>query len=294
MPITPDGHPADGFPASGPTGDQDTWERRYHSFRGHANAELQRKEEELKSLRETVDKLQVSVDKLNEPEPVVVPDVTDVDVETFGADMVGFVQRAARKAVADALIPVQAKADAFAATLEEMRGQVGQVEERGQASAEAQFFKDVASAVPDYQAINVNPQWLDWLQQVDPFSGHTRQALLNDARVNYDATRVAAMFNAFKATLAPATVTPPADPATVTTPATPAQSPQGAALERQVSPARSSAQTANPEGGGQPKIWTQKEISDFYGLVARGRMSREDAQRTEADINLAVAQGRVR
>jgi hypothetical protein len=52
--------------------------------------------------------------------------------------------------------------------------------------------------VPDWRAINVDPQFIGWLGQQDPFSGHTRKALIEEAYGSGDAARTAAFFHAFQ------------------------------------------------------------------------------------------------
>jgi hypothetical protein len=45
----------------------------------------------------------------------------------------------------------------------------------------ARLDREVAAAVPNYQEIDNDPRWHQWLRQVDPYNGRIRQELLNDA-----------------------------------------------------------------------------------------------------------------
>ena len=87
--------------------DEATWEQRYKSYEGHWRAEIERARQNTLTAQEQMAQMQQELnalrDQLNRPpEPAPEPGVTDADIETFGSDLVGFTERAARKAVADA------------------------------------------------------------------------------------------------------------------------------------------------------------------------------------------------
>ena len=262
--------------------DEATWEQRYKSYEGHWRAEIERARQSTQAAQEQMAQMQQELRALREQldsksEPAPEPGITDADIETFGSDLVGFTERAARKAVADAQKVWDAKNQALMDVISELRGQIGQVHEQTSMTAEEKFFDKLATAVPDWEAVNANPDWLGWLQESDPFTGAPRQALLNDARQKLDTGRVAAMFDAFKATQGVS-----AKPS--------APNPE---LRRQVSPPKSRAgSTAAPSG--DKRIWTQEEIKIFYDKFARGQLDPAEAARTERDLNQAVAEGRVR
>jgi hypothetical protein len=56
----------------------------------------------------------------------------------------------------------------------------------------------VAQAVPDYQEIDRDPRWHQFLLGVDPLTGQVRQSLLNDAIAAGRLYSVVAMFQAFR------------------------------------------------------------------------------------------------
>lgn len=58
-----------------------------------------------------------------------------------------------------------------------------------------QSFQDVLrDRVPNWESINAEPGWLEWLGEADPLTGRTRQELLDEAANSLDAKRVAAFF----------------------------------------------------------------------------------------------------
>lgn len=106
-----------------------------------------------------------------------------------------------------------------------LRKEVDTLKHERQLTAKQQFDKDLLEAVPDWQAVNVDPAFHAWLAEHDPLSGAMRQELLDDAAKRLDARRVAAIFNAFKGPQKQATT-----------------SNQNAPKERVVSPPRGGAQ----------------------------------------------------
>jgi hypothetical protein len=187
------------------------------------------------------------------------------DIETFGADLIAMVQRYA-----------EGQQAATNARLDALEQKVGNVVQRTEVNAEQVFFDKLAVTVPDAEAINADPAWLVWLGTKDAFTGRPYQEALNDARSKLDVTRVTAIFNAFKQVSVQAAV------------------PLASGLEDQI----------NPQGVGSPPtppakppvFLSEKSILDFYNDVGRGLYAGRDAEMNakEAQINLAVAEGRVR
>jgi hypothetical protein len=205
------------------------------------------------------------------PPQASVPDPKDVD--DFGQDLVEMVQRQVRSTLGT----LTKKVDQIVTDVEKRLAQVEQaLQGTSQAvsmTAEEMFFGKLARSVPEWEQINADERFLEWLGEVDPVYGEPRQAALNAAQQALNADRAAAVFNAFKATLPQV---PKTDP-----------------LAKQVSPkAAASAPTAPTE---KPVV-TQAQIQKFYLDVAQHKYrGREDeVQRLEAAINNAIAEGRVR
>ena len=273
----------DGAPAQTPAApaSEGAWEQRYKTLHGKYEAEVPRLHAELREQRALVSQLNQAVVNLSqqrqqEPEPVraaASPLVTPQDVETFGTDLVDLIGRKAKEISSG-------ETAALLARIEALQGQVGQNAQSAEAAANASFYTSLGQAVPDYRAINTDPRWLQWLGQVDPLTGSSRQKYLDAASSRRDHARVAVIFNAFKATLQPVEV-----------PETPAQE-----LARQVAPSRSSG-GSTPQahaGDASTRIWTGKDLKTFYTKVRMGEIPVADAQRIETEINRAMAENRIR
>jgi hypothetical protein len=269
-------------PAPTPAPQASDEDQKYRVLKGKYDAEVPALHQQNRQLQAQLAQLSAQMAALQErstpAEPTPAPQAQGAspkDIDDFGGDMVGMVERVARGVVADV-------ANSVTAEFARLRSEIAALTGRAQLTASQQFDKDFNAAVPDWAEINAMPEWLEWLGQVDRMYGLTRQAMLNDAHAALDADRVAAIFDAFKATLPKPVETPPV----VNT--------AKAELERQVAPSRASA-TANTTPPTQ-SVWTDAGIQQFYRDQALGKFKgrEEEMNRIEADLNAAIAEGRYR
>jgi len=191
------------------------------------------------------------------------PQANEQDLEKFGADLIGMVQRYTEQSVGSLMARVSA-----------LEQRVGAVDEKATGTAAKGFLKELADAVPNFLEINEDPRWLQWLGQVDPMFGEPRQAALDRAHAARDAARVAVFFKNFLATL-------------------PAAPDPGPGLAEQIAP-ETAGNPAPRREQAKPTI-TQQAIAAFYDDVAKRRyVGREtEMNALETQINLAIAEGRV-
>ena len=267
--------------------DADNWQHKFLTLQGKYNSETAQLRGEVATLSQRVEELlQAQKTATTPPAPAPAPAaklVTDADIETFGAELVDLVRRAAREEAGP-------ERDRLIAEIQELKGQtadvvkdVKQVTEAVGDERRATYFAELAKEVPDYEAVNVDKAFAGWLTLTDPLSGLVRDDILQRAWGTFDHKRTAAIFNAFKAEtgLKPAEP-PPGEPA-----------PKG--LEEQVSPAGSKAAAEfTPDDG--KKIWTSAEVQEFYTACTRGDFRGREAERArlDADIDKALVEGRVR
>jgi hypothetical protein len=173
--------------------------------------------------------------------------LTQADVDAFGNDLLDVSQRAAMHAVAPYL---QNLADQNA----NLRSQVARDRRRV-------LDEQVATLVPDYQSIDRDPRWHQWLMGVDLMSGRVRQALLNEAIQNGDAQRVRLFFQQFQ---------------------------EGQSGSSTGAPRRTRSATSKP-------FYTHERIKQLYELHRKGAYAGREAEwaRQEADIFAAQREGRV-
>ena len=254
---------------------QDPWEQRYKTLQGRYNHDvpnLQSKVKELETqLTQAVQKMQ-EVAKPQEP-PEKKPAADPQDVEAFGADLVDMVQRVAERMFGGAARTMQEQAARLDQRMTALEQALQGTTQTVAVTAEQAFFDRLTKMVPNWEDINNNQAFLDWLQEVDPVYGQPRQAALNFAQQQLNAERAANVFKAFAGTVP--------------------QAPKANPVEKQVSP--KAAASSAPTSTEKPVI-TQKQVTDFYNDVARGMYRGRDAEaaRIEAMINSAMSEGRIR
>jgi hypothetical protein len=158
--------------------------------------------------------------------------------------------------------------------------QVRQVAQQQAMSAEDRFWTTLSSDVPNWQQINNDPKFQSWLLQVDPLTGTTRQAFLEQAQQKLDVQRVVAFFRAFS---------PPAPAAAAATDTT---QPSASELEKQIAPGRSRG--GKPPVNPTTKQWTPAEAAKLYDDKRKGVYVGREAEfkKLEVDLFAAQAEGR--
>jgi hypothetical protein len=126
-----------------------------------------------------------------------------------------------------------------------------------------------------WRKTNQQPEFIDWLNQPDPFSGQPRMRLIQRAFELGDATTVGNHFKAFAAQKIPERLRTrerlPEEP-----------------------PAGHHPNTPMPNAQGK-RTWTRQQVAQFYRDKAAGRYDGQEAEalRLEQDIPKAAAEGRI-
>lgn len=295
---TTDGAPAtdDGSPGQEPVADGKDGQR-YRTLQGIFDKARTDWDAERQSLHTQISTLTDRLTKLEEPAPAdtgtvepAAPQklVTDADIEDFGADMIDMVRRVVQEAFpADALTATLSQLGERLTTLEQGQSQLVQTTAQ---SAEADYYKGLTDKLPQWQQINTDPLFLQWLQDVDPLSRMPRQAYLNDAFQRRDVEQTVDLMETWAREAGIAlNGTPQPEPVP-----TPEPQPQTDPLLSQVQP--QTVQASRSSEPAEARIWTPAEVQAFYSDVARGKFRNDPDQAAaiEAEIDLAVQQGRVR
>jgi hypothetical protein len=271
-----------------PKPDEGAWEQRYKTLQGMFQAETSRREARARELEQQlqgafsrISELEQATRKPNQAEPSK-PLVTDSDVETFGGDLIDLVKRQAQEVIQSAARDMEGRLTAKDVEIAKLREQLGGVAEQTKAVTQNTYLSELTKLVPDWEAVNTNQGFLDWLAQTDPLTGLQRQSYLDDAFGKLDVRRTAEIFSAYRAL-------------TGTRPQPTSTGPQ-IELQRQVQPSSTQATPATTGADNGTKIWSVNEIDQFYRDVARGFYAGKDGerQRLNTDIDLAISQGRLR
>lgn len=277
VPAPADPKPVDPKPTPAePVVPEEKWEQKYKTLKGMYDAEVPRLHAELRDLKATVESLRKATEtKPAEPAKPAEPTklVTDADVEAFGSDLIEVQRKVAREVAAE----FRAELDSLKAENNDLRKQIG---ETGNKVVEASFETRLHRLVPDFEAINVDPAWIAWLEEVDPMLRGPRKMAAQNAFTNGDAEGVAHYVNLFKAATAPAAVEPASQTAEE--------------LERQIQPSRNSA-ASTPVASPKGRTYTTADINKMFKQVAdlgvRGDLDK--ARKLEAEIDAAYMENRV-
>lgn len=260
-----------------PAVSEETWEQKYHTLKGKFDAEVPRLYAQVREMNGQIQTLvaENAAAKATKVEPTPAPAktlITEQDKEAFGSDLLDLIDRATEQKLAVSRdLETQLRAE-----ISELKGKLGNVSERQVVSDKDRYTSTLAAQVPDWEALNVDAGFLNWLAEVDPVYGMPRQYALTSAYEAFDANRTAAIFNQYKATLAPARQNGQQE------------------LSRQVAPTRSRTSPAPSSSAADKRIFTQAEITEFYNEWVKGRLDTAEAERFEKEINAAIAEGRVR
>ncbi len=252
---------------------EEKWEQKYKTLKGMYDAEVPRLHADLRDLKAQVDSLR----KASETKPVEPAKpkaaeklVTDADVEAFGSDLIEVQRKVAREVAAE----FRGELDAMRAENEKLREQLTST---GTQVSEASFEQRLYRMVPDFEAVNADPKWIAWLNEVDPLLRAARSTVAQQAFNRGDAEGVAHYVAMFKKSVAP--VEPTAD--------------KTEELERQIQPNRSA--TSTPPTSQKGKVYTNADIEKMFrkatDLGVKGRT--DEAKKLEAEIDAAFMEGRV-
>jgi len=250
------------------------WEQRFKVIEGKYRAEIPRLSDENRELRARFDEAVKALEDANKPKPQESKLVTDADVEAFGSDLVDMVRRASRE-------EFETLSRKFSAELEARFGAVTEKVQRTEQAvaktAEDKFWEKVLSEHADFDVVNNDPHWFEFLDTRIPGSRFTRRALATDAIEARDAVALNEQLKAFKDTYA----------VPVAKPTKPKPN-----LNSQVAPNTSSVSSPSADPTG--RIWSAQEYQAALDHRNLQRMSREDYDALVAEADTAYAEGRVR
>lgn len=197
--------------------------------------------------------------------------VTAKEVQEYGPDLLDMITRVAQGTVTPELRQLLADQ-------QEIKRSLGNVTALSAQTAQERMWLSLDQAVPNWRDLNVDDNFLAWLDQNDVFSGSSRRVALTSAFNGQDSARVVAIFKAYVGktpTPTPSRSAPAVDRGTLVAPG----QPRGGVMEA-------------PDGSGT-RILSEKEIGDFYTRVRKKQVSPEEYTKVAAEIALAVAEGRV-
>lgn len=220
----------------------------------------------------------------NEPAPPPAPArlLTPEEQAEYGEEFIEVVGKRAREVVAPELSAYELRFRNLENRLEGVTSVTSQ-------TAQERLYATLDSKVDNWRAINMMPEFKEWLQFQDPMSGRRRNDLLQEAFTGHEANRVVNIFQGF---ISAATSTPPANQPPAPTPGQPG-TPEQPTLESLAAPgrARSSPQPSlPPEKPTYTSAWYAQFMRDKLTGKWKGREA--EAEAIERDVFAAQHEGR--
>ena len=267
--------------------EEETVEQRYKTLQGMYNAEVPRLHAEKRDMANRVSQLEQLLAGMQQPKTEPVPKaeapklITDADVEEYG-DSIEVMRRVSKEETSAAEQKLKQLEKQIEALQTNVLPRVEQVAANQVKTSEQAFWSELSTTVPDWRDMNDNQDFQNWLLEIDPLTGISRQTYLEDAQRNLDVGRVSNFFNTWKENNGGVSNAQPNRKAQAST-----------ELERQVSPGKSKS-TGKPQSN-SGKTYSTDDIKSFFDEVRKGnyRNKEEERDRIERDIFAAQREGRI-
>jgi len=212
----------------------DVYKARYETIIGKYNAEIPRYKDQLKELDNEVKRLKDIIVNVEQRRPQEVQskpetsapsklmadtEITPFDIETakyikpedntdYGEGIVDLVVRGANEVAELKLKEYNSKITNYInsrirqveqkmSAIEDLQNKVTNVETKQHLSIQDKFYTDLNTLSSDWLSVRDTEEFWEWLNQPDPLSLFLRRDLLDTAIKDFDAQRVAALYNAY-------------------------------------------------------------------------------------------------
>ena len=272
-------------PPTAPTPTDQDYEHRYLSMKGRhdrldvANRELR---ERVSNMEQMIAAMAVTA-PAPAPEPLQPPpsSITQAERETYGDEFIAMASKIANEQWAPKVAELESQLRNLGGRVENVGGYVAQTERQ-------RMHAHLDAACPNWEEVNKNKDFLDWLALPDQYAGAIKQDLLTAAYTANDGPRVLAFFKGFLAEEAAKAPQPEPAPSPSALP-TPKVS-----LTELAAPGRAKSAAA-PNAPAEKPSFTRAFITQFYVDVSNKKyVGREDEKnRIERDISDAAREGRI-
>lgn len=257
----------------------DAWKQKFDVLTGKYNAEVPRLYQQLKEQASTLEKLQAELEankaKPVEPEKPKESLVTSKDEDTFGSDLIDLARRVTRDEVGAVLSRI-GNIEQMLENISQLPKQVEQVAQQQAQSTEDRYWSAIGKAIPDWEQIDSDPRWIEWLNLAPKFSIKTYRDLASEAISSGQVQPIVELVATWKeqAGIAQAQAT---------------QSNNKQELQRQVAPTKNNASSV-PQG---KKVWTGADYEKAFDPRLSAEMSEADIEALQAEAELAYQEGRI-
>lgn len=267
--------------------DDGNWEQKYRASQGR----LKQSNDTVRELTGQLfqkDHLLAAMQTVRPPEPAELPAefrLSPEDEENYGEDMIRVISA---KATQIAQAQVASLEQRFAVRLAQIEGGLAHVGTTVTQDAREKFKAQLTTEMPNWDQINHDQNFHNWLGLTDPYSGGIRLDMLKKAYAEGNAHRTLAFFKGFLQE--EAATTPAAPELTLGTTVVPKVS-----LQSLAAPGKAKTVSSDQVPVEKP-IVTRADITKFYADATAGKYKGRDAEykAMETKIFVAQAEGRIR
>jgi len=267
------------------TQDEKTLEQKYKTLQGMYNAEVPRLHADRRELADRVSQLEQLLSSASQPTPTPaapeVPEtlITEQDREDYG-DSIDVMRRVSQEETNAANRRIAQLEQSIQQMQSSVMPRVEQLSQHQAQNTEQAFWSTLEANVPNWREINEKADFQNWLLEIDPLTGISRQTYLEDAQSNFDARRVASFFSTWGGMNGMSQ-------------AQQEKVSSKSQLEKQVAPGKGKSASAPAVNGDQ--TYTPTDIAQFYDDVRSGNYKGQDKERAriERDIFAAQRDGRI-
>lgn len=266
--------------------DSTNWQQKYRTLQGMYNAEVPQLKQQLQEQSGKINQFENLFATMNQQQQAQAQQapkglLTEQEIEEYD-ESIGIMRKVTQEETGNLGREVSALKAQIAQMAQNTVPQVQQLAAQVGNTQEEMFWNKLSAVVPNWQEINANENFQDWLLETDPLSGIARQAYLDDAQRNYDVDRIATFFSTWSGLNGNQS-------------AHQGKSANQDELNQQVAPKRSRSAGAAPTGSNNKQSWSQADIGAFYDDIRKGKFKGRDDERAkiERDIFAAQAEGRI-
>lgn len=274
-------------------------DHKYKVLKGKYDKEVPRLHRQLRDaqhanqqMMDRINKLEQQIQEKAKPKEPPAPALTQEEIDTFGPDLIDIIRRVAKQETGvvldETLRPVKD-------SVKQVQETVATEKQNMAKSAREKLIDALDQKVPEWKKLNTDDDFLNWLDEEDPYAGRVRAELLTEAYENNDAPRVIKFFTGFQKENA--VVTPTDEPSDETPEET--ESPEQP-LDELVAPGTPKTGSAGAQKESGKKMWTNAEIQQFYAY--KNEFIKKNPEKdlpeqviaVEKDIFAAQSEGRLK
>ena len=258
-----------------------SWKKRYINLKQYHDTSRQQDRLQISQLLTQVTELQRELidvkTKYAASVASVQPSISDLatpeELNVLGEEGVSSIDKLTRKAIESATAPLQEELANLQA--QRLNDQQSKANNMAQESYN-HFLTNLANLVPDYDVLDADPKFEQFLLQPDPSSGRIKKELFKQAEANGDVGRVAYFFQEFKKVV----------------------NPNQQKLAQAVTPVGSQSSPLDNQGGPHsegPQLMSMAQYTRFMDDVTKGRFkgNLKEQQTLEAQFDSAISDGRM-